>query len=332
MDDVLSVGIIGAGSIATDHVTAIEANDNVRLVAVMDVDEDRAKSLAEAHGARAYTSLEPILADGEVEAVVICSPHCFHAEQTLAAAQAGKHVLVEKPMALTVKDCDRMIQACEKAGRILMVGQVMRKSPINLKVRQLIAEGAIGRVGHLMRRRYNYFNTSRPESSYGAWYMDPAIGGNCVLYAFGSHEYDILHWYINSPVRRVYAQGTASTELYRGQRDSFSAVMNHENGTVSLLSQTVVCHSGTSDQYIIGSDGSIAITGGQLMLNGEKVPVEMTPGQAMREQIREFATCCLKGCTPDANGRSVRHTMAVIEAVKQSAERNEPVLVSDFDP
>ena len=107
--------------------------------------------------------------------------------------------------------------------------------------------------------------------------------------------------------------------------------MTHANGAVSVLSQSVVCHSGAHDQYIIGSEGSLVMSGGKLLLNGKEAPVEGTSGEGMLNQVREFAECCLEGCEPDASGRSVRHSMAVIEAAKQSAERNEIVRVSEFD-
>ena len=331
MSDVLSVGVIGAGTIAHGHMRAIQANDNIRLVGVMDVDAGRAEAAAGEYGGKAYTTLEAVLEDPEVEGVHVCTPHYLHADQVVASAEAGKHVLVEKPMALTVPDCDRMVDACERAGKVLMVGQVMRHSPVNRKVRDLIAEGAIGKVGHLMRRRYGYFNTLQSDSRYGAWYMDLEKAGICVLYGFGTHEYDILQWYVDSPIVRVYAQGSESTALYRGQKDTYSAVMNHVNGAVSVLTQSVVCHTGGSDQHIIGSEGSMLVTGGRLRMNGKEVPVEGESRSGFQNQIGEFAACCLEGREPDANGRSVRHTMAVIEAAKQSAERDEPVPVSEFD-
>ncbi len=331
MGDVLSAGIIGAGGIAQSHMRAIQANDNIRLVAAMDVVPERAQAAVEKYGGVAYTNLDDLLGDKDVEAVHVCTPHSLHVDQVVAAANAGKHVIVEKPMALTVQECDRMIEACERAGKILMVGQVMRYYPVNHKIRDMIAEGAIGKVGHLMRRRYGYFDTTRPDSHYPNWYLDLKVGGICVLYGFGSHEYDILHWYLNSPVTEVYARGSESTELYRGQKDSYTAIMTHANGAISVLSQSVVCHYGAHDQYIIGSKGSMMMSGRKLMLNGKEVPVEIPPGDGMQNQIREFAECCLEGREPDASGRSVRHTMAVIEAAKHSAEKCEPVKVSEFD-
>jgi predicted dehydrogenase len=330
MSDTLSVGVIGAGGIARSHIGAIEENDNIRLVAVMDVDAERAEAVANQHNATAYTTLDPLLDNPEVEAVHVCTPHNLHGDQVVAAAQAGKHVIVEKPMALTLADCDRMIAACDEAGKILMVGQVMRYYPVNRKIKQMIADGEIGSVGHLMRRRYSYFHPAPPEGGDRHWYLDLELGGICVLYCFGPHEYDILHWYLDSPVTEVYARGTEGTELYNGQKDSYTAMLTHANGAVSVLSQSVVCHSGAHDQYIIGSEGSMMLAGNRLLVNGEEVEVEGTTGGGMRNQIREFATCCLEGTEPDASGHSVRHSMAIIEAAKESAERQAPVDMSEF--
>ena len=331
MADKISVGTIGAGGIARAHIAAMKGIDNIRLSAVMDVDFSRAEEVARENKAKAYGNLDDLLADSDVDAVIVCSPHNVHGEQVVASAKAGKHVLVEKPMALTLKECDDMIQACESAGKILMVGQVMRHFPVNKAIKKMIAEGEIGDVGHMIRRRYSYFNTLLPGAVYGRWYLDLKIGGICVLYCFGPHEYDILHWYLDSPIVEVYSQGTESTELYKGQKDSYTSVMKHKNGAVSVLTQTVVSHVGAHDQFIIGSKGSMFQSGDKLLLNGKEVAVEGSSSQGMQLQLKEFAECCLTGRQPDANGRSVRHTMAVIESAKQSAERNKPVLVSEFE-
>ena len=107
-----------------------------------------------------------------------------------------------------------------------------------------------------------------------------------MLYCFGPHEYDILHWYVSSPVVRVYSQGTESTELYRGQKDSYTSLMTHANGAVSVLSQSVVCRVGGYDQTIVGSHGSIATTNGKLILNEEEILVEGTERAGRGVRIR----------------------------------------------
>lgn len=325
MSDVLAVGIVGAGQIAGSHLAAIAGLPNMRVAAVMDVDRARAESAAAPHRARAYTTFDALLDDEAVQAVHICTPHHLHADQAVRSAETGRHVLVEKPMALTVADCDRMIAASERANRILMVGQVMRYYPRHRQVRAMLADGAIGTVGHLARRRYSYFDTRGPQSAYGAWYMDPTQAGNSVLYSFGSHEYDILHWFLGSPIVRVYAQGSVSDVLCPGEKDSISALLTHASGAVSLVSQSVVSRGGGADQVIIGSAGTITLQGRTLQLDGEEVPVAGSDGDGMSNQVAEFAACCLEGREPDASGRSVRHTIGVLEAVQRSLACHEPV-------
>ena len=136
MGDVLSVGGVGAGGIARSHMNAMGSCHNIRLAAVMDLYPEPAESAAKEFGGKAYTDLDSMLADPEVEAVHVCTPHNQHGEQVVAAAKAGKHVLVEKPMALTLEACDQMIAACEDAGKVLMVGQVMRYFPISNSSRE----------------------------------------------------------------------------------------------------------------------------------------------------------------------------------------------------
>lgn len=329
MADTLKVGIVGAGGIAQSHMKSIQANSDVELAVVMDVDEGRARAAADTYGGRATTYFDDLLADADVQAVHICSPHVYHADQATAAAAAGKHVLVEKPMALSVADCDRMIEGCDKAGVVLMVGQVLRHFPAHVKAKQLIKEGAIGEVAHMLRRRYSYFNPGAPGVTYPTWYADLAIGGDCILYCFGPHEYDIQLWLADSPVVTVSSQGTTSTDLYPGQFDSRTSVMTHANGIMSVVSQSVVCHGYAGDQVIVGSEGSMILTASTLEVNGESVEVE-GPGAGMPNQIAEFVNCCVTGATPDASGTSVRQSMAAIEAAKLSGERGQVVEVSEL--
>ena len=107
MGEVLSVGMIGTGGIAQSHMQAIEANDNIRLAAVMDISSERVKASAAKYGGKAYMDLDDLLGDPDVEAVHVCTPHNLHVDHVVAAAEAGKHVMVEKPMALSVSEIGR---------------------------------------------------------------------------------------------------------------------------------------------------------------------------------------------------------------------------------
>ena len=121
------IGIIGCGKIAqVRHIPEYNDNPDAKLVAFYDLNTARAEALAEQYGGRAYESVEALLADPNVDAVSVCSANASHAEITVAALEAGKHVLCEKPMATTLADCERMVSAAKKSGKRLMIDQNQR--------------------------------------------------------------------------------------------------------------------------------------------------------------------------------------------------------------
>ncbi len=143
--DTVGVGMIGSGYIARTCTECISKyNEGGRLVAV--TGGTRAPVLAEDYGMDVEPSLEALLSRSDVDAVLVATPHQVHAEQVIAAAEHGKHVLVEKPMATNVADCDAMIAACEKAGITLSVIQTLRYRVVFKRAKQLIDEGRIGKV------------------------------------------------------------------------------------------------------------------------------------------------------------------------------------------
>jgi len=141
-------GIIGLGSLAKEQFgPALSSDPKSKLVAVCDVTMELAESFAASYGVeRAYDSLEKMLKDPELDVLLIATPNNFHAEQTIQAAEAGKHVLCEKPMALTVPDCERMIEACKKNKVKLAVDFQNRFHPAHVEARRLIEAGMIGEI------------------------------------------------------------------------------------------------------------------------------------------------------------------------------------------
>ena len=124
------VGIIGCGKIAqVRHIPEYEANPNAQVVALYDVDHDRACELAEQHGATAYSSLDDLLDDPDIDAVSVCTSNATHAEATIKALRAGKHVLCEKPMAVTLEECEQMVTAAEVAAKVSGAKLMIDASP-----------------------------------------------------------------------------------------------------------------------------------------------------------------------------------------------------------
>ena len=157
----ITVGLIGCGKIGqVRHLPEYAANKDCVITALYDINLERAQALAKQYGATAYESVEALLAS-DVEAVSVCSSNTSHAEITIAALKAGKHVLCEKPMATTLSDCEAMVAAAKEAGKRLMIGQNQRLAGAHQKAKELIDAGAIGRV--LTFR--TYFCHGGPETS-----------------------------------------------------------------------------------------------------------------------------------------------------------------------
>ena len=329
MTEPLGLATIGCGIIADSHMSAMRELDSIRLVAAMDIDADRAERARQRFGAdAAYDRLEPLWADDRVGGVIVCTPHAYHRDAVVAAAEHGKHVLVEKPMALSLADVDQMINACARAGVVLMVGQVFRYSPTRRKARAMLADGAIGRPTHVTHRRMGRFRCD--GDPWPAWYRDPKIGGNTLLYAFGTHEYDIVHWLLGRRVRHVFSAGIHTEDYWDGE-DEVSSILTFDDGAVAAVSQSINAATGQSDTTIVGTNGTLYIQGDQLLLDGQEVPDMESNSVAMRNQMADFAACATRGGTADADGRSVRHTMAILEAVKLSIARGQPVALSDVE-
>lgn len=194
-------GIIGAGKIAERQmVSAIEQASGQRLVAVMKRDLTRAQEFAARHRApRAYDSSQALLADPDVQAVYVATPPHLHAAQTIEAAQAGKHVLCEKPLALDSTQAQRMIDTCRANGVHLMVCYYQRYNRRHQQFRKLLAAGAIGQVTAV---RLNFSDFFPPTP--GFWHHNPAISGGGALMDLGVHCVDLLR-YLCGEVTEVMA-------------------------------------------------------------------------------------------------------------------------------
>ena len=210
-------GIVSTGRHPdTKMAPAINEADGASLAAVMSRDIGRAEAFTQKHGsASAYDDLDAMLGDPAVDVVYIASPNALHAEQTVRAAQAGKHVLVEKPMALSVDDARRMIDACDAAGVRLGVGFHLRAHEGHQRLRSLVADGALGRVAFAHAdwcRGVRGQEAPPPRSGLQAWWDDPSLIGAGAFMATGVHCADLLRYVLNDDVTEVSAVSDATPE------------------------------------------------------------------------------------------------------------------------
>ena len=224
-------GIIGMGDIAT-RVTApaMARAKNNRLAAVMRRDLGRAKELARESGApKAYCTVNELLEDDEIDAVYVATPLHAHASQTIMAAEHGKHVLCEKPLAMSVEEGERMVQACEANGVKLMVCYYQRFNRRHQKIKELLDAGEIGRV---TAARLN-FSSLKPDEP-GAWRQTPELGGGGNLMDCGSHCVDLLRYLIGE-VTQVTALVDTLAFSYPVD-DTATMLLKLDNGSHAVVS------------------------------------------------------------------------------------------------
>ncbi len=163
------IGIIGCGKISqVRHIPEFHSNPNAKLVGYYDLNAARAEQMASQYGGRVYGSMDEMLADPAIDAVAVCTANSCHAGDTIAALRAGKHVLCEKPMAVTIEDCEKMVATARECGRYLMIDQNQRYAMAHERARRLIKEGAVGRV--------ITFRTTFGHSGPETWSITPGPG------------------------------------------------------------------------------------------------------------------------------------------------------------
>lgn len=265
----IRIGIIGAGQAGQLHARAIAANPRGRLTHVVDADRARGERLAAETGARYAADHRAVLDD--VDAVSICVPHIALAGVAVDAAQAGVHMLLEKPMATTLADADRVIAAARAARIVLMIGFVHRYRPEALRAHALIASGAIGEPVFLTDH-----SAGGDQRAWPAWVQRAQDGGGALFYS-GVHRIDRARWLLGGRVTSV--RGSVAALLPGSDADSsFAALLDFADGQRAAITHHYHARPIPArwDTDIYGADGAIR------MRTGESLEI-MTPKGVVRE-------------------------------------------------
>jgi len=217
---VVKIGVVGCGAIGQRrHIPEVAANPRARLVALCDVVASRAEEQAKKYGGQAYADFEEFLKHPDMDAVIIGTPNYLHAPMTLAAFKAGKHVLVEKPMATTRKEAKAMIEAARKAGKFLMIGQNQRLMRPHVKAREILSTGRLGKV--LTFR--TAFKHAGPEfwsvdNHPGTWFFQKEKAAMGVCGDLGIHKADLMRYLLGEEIVEVAAMiGTQNKRYANGK-------------------------------------------------------------------------------------------------------------------
>jgi predicted dehydrogenase len=309
-------GLIGCGDIARKRVApSLRDLPECDLVAVSRRRAELAEAFASEFGARKwYQDWQEMLHDDEIDAIYIASPVRWHAPQAIAAADAGKHVLCEKPMALNVSECDSILAACRANNVKLGVAYYRHFYALIERIKSLIQAGEIGVPVVAQINAFEWFNPT-PENP-RAWLLDKHEAGGGPMFDFGCHRLEVL-MNILGPIAEVTAVNVNAV-FKREVEDTAIAILKFERGTSGILTVTHAAHEAQDTLDIFGSKGSVhvpVLNGADLRIRsegGERVESHPPPTNFHEPLIKDFVAAVLEDREPLVDGH-VGRAVAVIE-------------------
>lgn len=328
----LRVGVIGCGSIARHrHLPEYADNHRVKIVAVCDVVPERAKETADKYDAVAFNDYKALLADQNIDAVSVCLPNNLHAPVTIAALRAGKHVLCEKPMAVSSKEAQDMIDAAQAAGKLLMIGHNQRFAPAHVKAKEILHSGKLGAV--LTFR--TTFSHGGPEgwSIDGAqsWFFrkEEALVG--AMGDLGVHKADLMRWLLEDEIVSVGAH-IATLEKEGTVEDNAVCTLAMRTGAIGTLTASWTHHPGEDNSTHLYCEHGVMHIGSdplyQVIVHYEDGTTDRVDTGAIATNdkqttsgvIDEFVDAIFSERESAIPGREGKASLEVILAALQSAE------------
>jgi UDP-N-acetyl-2-amino-2-deoxyglucuronate dehydrogenase len=332
------IALVGCGRISKNHFDAIARVDGLELVAVADVVQSRAEAAGSTNGVPAFTSLAEMLATVQCDIVTIATPSGLHPVHGIEAARAGKHVVSEKPMAISLSGADTLIDACAEAGVSLFVVKQNRLNPAIQLVKRAVQKGRFGRI-HSANCTVRW---ARPQEYYaqapwrGTWAMD---GGAFMNQA--SHYVDLIQW-LAGPVESVVAM-TATQERKIEAEDSGAAVLRFQNGAIGVLDVTMLTYPRNLEGSltILGDRGSVKIGGTAVnrvdtwlfedyddddkLIESAATTPPTVYGFGHQGYYRNVLRVLRGEAVPDTDGREGRKSLEIILAIYESARTGRAV-------
>jgi predicted dehydrogenase len=342
--------MIGLGEIAYKSTGGlIQDAVNAEMIVGMDPVEHVAKSYQDRFGIPCSTSLDDVLGHGDVDAVIVSTPHSLHAPLGIEAAKAGKHVIVEKPMATTLEDADALMEACKEAGVLCSSKESgVFYHPATIKAKELIEQGAIGEVmatqiSGASNKPLSYWTGGYTGRVQTTWRKSKTKSGGGILIM--NYVYDIyrLRHITGLEVKRVFAEyDTFCTDVE--VEDFISVTMRYENGALGMLLASS-CAPGANPSGIrgtraignrvYGTAGQIIFAGRELVVytdndmdgleQGKWTTISLPKAKPYVTYIERFAEAVLDGRPPDIPGEEGRQTLEVLLAIYRSGEAHRPI-------
>jgi predicted dehydrogenase len=358
-DREIRFGVVGCGAVGPTHVGAIARIAGAKMLAVADLHAEKAKKTADKFQVpRIYPSLEKLLEDRDIDVVCLSTPTGMHADGAISAMRAGKHVIVEKPMEISLEACDRMIAEAEKTGKKLTVISQHRFDASTMQLKKLIDAGELGKI-FLADATVKWWRKQEYYDS-GDWRGTWAMDGGGELMNQGVHTVDVLQWLVGG-VASVYARTLTAAHERIEVEDVAAAVLTFRNGAIGTLIATTAAYDGLPVRIdVSGTGGSATLEGDTLtrlsLRNGKqyqtgeaadhaisvarggtdsvrdavsRVAHSAAPaagwGDAHQAQIQDFIQAIRTDTDPLITPRAAREPVEIIMSAYRSAKTGQPV-------
>ncbi|MBW7454145.1 Gfo/Idh/MocA family protein [Paenibacillus sepulcri] len=336
----LRLAVVGLGRVSKSHLPAVrELADIMDLAALVTRDEGKLRQEANQwEGVKTYTSYDDAISDPDIDAFLLLLPHDMHAEYSIKALQAGKHVLVEKPMAMNVQEAKEMVEAAKANNVTLMIGQSRRfYKPVMESIRQ-VREKAIGDLINI-----NALLLAHMDKPAADWWKDESKIGGFIIPLWGSHILDYIQWAYGRAPQSVYAQGHSNNPNWTGE-DEVAISLNFGEGRMANVLMSFNAGSRPTDEagltgqriwstqnsiydrYLIGSNGLLHLKDEyELRLNGELLEACESTFSNFRWQLEEFADAIREEREPLASGREMIQVMKIMDGCFESMRTGQVV-------
>lgn len=334
--DKVGVGIIGSGFVANLHAEAFKSVHNAEVLAVASVMDDQARAFANTHHVpHVFSDFKQMLELDEIELVTIGVPNFLHAEACVAAARAGKHVVCEKPLAVTLEDADRMIEECRTNGVKLMYAEELCFAPKYVRAKTLADEGAIGKL-------YMVKQSEKHSGPHASWFWDVDVSGGGAVLDMGCHAFQFFRWVMgNVPVKNVFASmGTyAHGDKTKGE-DNAVVLVTFEDGTLCVCETSWAKPGGMDDRAELYGTGGVVyadlLMGSSLLTYSESgygyaveksssttgwtfTMFEETWNYGFPQEMQHFTDCVMYDQQPQVTGEDGRAVLEMVYAAYASA-------------
>lgn len=328
----LKVCLVGCGRVSKSHLEGMkEIPEFIKIEAVVSSDVQKAQGIQKEYSIpKHYYTIEEALKDSSIEALSLCLPNHLHMEAVLKCTRAGKHVLVEKPMANSVEECRKMIKAADDAGTILMVGQSRRFFDAVFKSKEIIQNGDLGELISITAVLMGYI-----ECPQTAWWSEAKKAGGLIIPMWGSHIIDYILWVFGEAPERVYCEAYSNNPNWEGEDEVTLTIgfKNNKFATVKMSWNTKLKDANwdgkgkmlsSSDimyqRYIQGSKGTLVLNDEtSLSMNGKEIASGAQKPGNFALQYKEFAVSVREKREPIASGHEVLNVIRVQEAALESA-------------